>query len=390
MMHRKNQYRGDARPIGVYVHLPWCVRKCPYCDFNSHVRNGRLPEEEYVEALLRDLESDLELVAGRRVTSVFFGGGTPSLFSPNSIGRVIDSIADTLGFEGSPEVTLEANPGAVERGSFRGYAKAGVNRISLGVQSFSPTQLQTLGRIHSRDEAVTAAREVREAGIDNLNLDLMFALPGQDPVACLDDLQHALALAPTHLSHYQLTLEPGTPFYHRPPALPDDDSAWEMQARCHGLLEESGFEHYEVSAWAQPGQACVHNLNYWNFGDYLGIGAGAHGKLTTASAVLRTEKPRLPGEFMARAGDGGARRAIPEHELPFEWALNALRLPGGASLAEFEVTTGLPRWVLEQVVGDLSRRGLLLTDEERLVPSALGLRFLNDVQAAFLDVRCTQ
>ncbi|MFZ9085337.1 MAG: radical SAM family heme chaperone HemW [Steroidobacteraceae bacterium] len=390
MMHRKNQYREGIRPIGVYVHLPWCVRKCPYCDFNSHVRNGRLPEEEYVEALLRDLESDLELVAGRRVSSVFFGGGTPSLFSPESIGRVIDALADKLGFEGSPEVTLEANPGAIERGSFRGYARAGVNRISLGVQSFSPAQLQALGRIHSRDEAVTAAREVRESGIDNLNLDLMFALPGQDPAACLEDLQHALALAPTHLSHYQLTLAPGPPFYHRPPTLPDDDSAWDMQARCQGLLKEAGFEHYEVSAWAQPGKACVHNLNYWNFGDYLGIGAGAHGKLTTTAGVTRTEKPRLPGEFMARAGDGGMRRTIPEDELPFEWALNGLRLPGGASLAEFEVTTGLPRTVLDEVVGDLSRRGLLLTDGERLAPSALGLRFLNDVQAAFLDVRCTQ
>lgn len=388
MMHRNNQYR--ARSIGVYVHLPWCVSKCPYCDFNSHVRGGSLPEREYVEALLRDLDSDLELVIGRRVSSVFFGGGTPSLFSPESIRRVIEAIGQQLGFDGTPEITLEANPGAVERGSFRGYAQAGVNRISLGVQSFSPTQLKALGRIHSQQEAVGAALEVREAGIDNLNLDLMFALPGQEPAACLDDLRRALALAPTHLSHYQLTLEPGTPFYHRPPALPDDDSAWEMQTRCHALLEEAGFQHYEVSAWAQPGRACTHNLTYWNFGDYLGIGAGAHGKLTTASGALRTEKPRLPGEFMARAGERGFRRSIAAAELPFEWALNALRLPGGASLAEFEVTTGLSRQVLEGVINDLGRRELLHTDGDRLAPTALGLRFLNDVQAAFMDVRCAQ
>lgn len=388
MMHRDNQYR--LRPIGVYVHLPWCIRKCPYCDFNSHVRSGSLPEREYVEALLSDLESDLELVAGRRVASIFFGGGTPSLFSPGAIERVVDAVARRLGFTGTPEITLEANPGAIERGSFRGYALAGVNRISLGVQSFSPTRLRVLGRIHSADDAVTAAQEVREAGIDNLNLDLMFALPGQEPAACLDDLRRALALSPTHISHYQLTLEPGTPFYHRPPALPDDDSAWEMQARCHALLEETGFEHYEISAWAQPGRACLHNLNYWNFGDYLGLGAGAHGKLTTEAGVLRTEKPRLPGEFMAKAGDGGLRRPIAARDLPFEWALNALRLPGGTSLTEFEAATGLSRQVLEGVVNDLTRRELLDAGVERLAPTALGLRFLNDVQAAFLEIRCTQ
>jgi len=371
-------------PVAVYVHLPWCVRKCPYCDFNSHAAPTALPEERYVEALLADLRGDLELAAGRTVASVFFGGGTPSLFSARSIGRVLDGIAAALPFAPGVEVTLEANPGTIERGRFADYARAGVNRVSLGAQTFSAPRLQALGRIHSPGDIAAAVDELGRAGLDNFNLDLMYALPGQDVDAALADLRDALALGPVHLSHYQLTLEPGTPFFHRPPALPDDEAALAMQVACQAELAAAGFEQYEVSGYARPGRRCRHNLAYWDFGDYLGLGAGAHGKVTRLDGVWRTEKPRMPREYMAGAGDGGRRRRVDAAELPFEWALNVLRLTEGGSLAGFEATTGQPATALEPALKSLQARGLIEKAGDRVRATPLGFRFLNDVQAAFL------
>lgn len=372
------------RPIAVYVHLPWCVRKCPYCDFNSHAAPGSLPEEGYVEALLADLRGDLELAAGRTVGSVFFGGGTPSLFSPRAIGRVLEGIAAALPPEPDAEVTLEANPGTIERGRFEDYARAGVNRVSLGAQSFSASQLQALGRIHGPGDIEAAVADLARAGLDNFNLDLMYALPGQDVDAAVADLRSAIALGPAHLSHYQLTLEPGTPFLHRPPALPGDDEALAMQLACQAELASAGFEQYEVSGYARPGRRCRHNLAYWGFGDYLGLGAGAHGKVTLPDGIWRTEKPRMPREYMASAGRNGLRRRVDPADLPFEWALNALRLAEGASLEAFEAATGQPAGVLEPALASLQVRGLIEKADGRVRATPLGFRFLNDVQAAFL------
>jgi len=375
--------------LAVYVHLPWCVRKCPYCDFNSHAAPHDLPEAAYVEALRADLGADLDLAAGRPVTSVFFGGGTPSLFSPVAIGRILAGIAAALPLDPGAEVTLEANPGTLERGRFDDYAAAGINRVSLGAQSFSAAQLGQLGRIHSPGDIESAVRDLERAGIANFNLDLMYALPGQTVAESLADLQQAIALGPAHLSHYQLTLEPGTAFFHRPPSLPDDDVALEMQLACQAELAAAGFAQYEVSAYARPGRQCRHNLAYWTFGDYLGIGAGAHGKLSTPAGIWRTEKPRTPREYLASpaAGAAGTRRRVVEDELPFEWALNALRLIEGSSLAAFEASTGLPARVLQPAVESLAARGLVESGADRLRATPLGLRFLNDVQATFLPER---
>jgi len=374
--------------LAVYVHLPWCVRKCPYCDFNSHAAPADLPEDRYVGALLADLAGDLDLAGGREVDSVFFGGGTPSLFSADAIERVLDGIAARLTLRHDAEITLEANPGTVERGRFSDYARAGVNRVSLGAQSFAAGQLKTLGRIHTPADTATAVRELARAGIDNFNLDLMYALPGQALDGALADLRQAVDLGPAHLSHYQLTLEPGTAFYHRPPVLPGDDEALEMQLACQDVLEEAGYRQYEVSAYAREGRRCRHNLAYWNFGDYLGLGAGAHGKLTT-SGIWRTEKPRMPRDYMSRAAEGDPtwRRCVQPEQLPFEWALNALRLTEGATLESFQDTTGLSTEVLQPVIASLSARGLVDTSGGRLRATPLGFRFLNDVQAAFLPER---
>jgi len=371
-------------PVAVYVHLPWCVRKCPYCDFNSHAAPAGLPEEAYVRALLADLAADRDLASGREVGSVFFGGGTPSLFSASAMGRVLDGIASVLPLRGDAEVTLEANPGTIERGRFEDYAAAGINRVSLGAQSFSAAQLQALGRIHGPGDTEAAVRDLERAGIANFNLDLMYALPGQDLDGALADLRRALSLGPAHLSHYQLTLEPGTAFFHRPPVLPDDDTALEMQLACQAELASAGFEHYEVSAYARPGRRCRHNLAYWGYGDYLGLGAGAHGKVTTPDGIWRTEKPRMPREFMSTAGQGGLRRQVEPADLPFEWALNALRLTEGASLDAFEAATGLSPEVIAPALESLRARGLLEQAGDRVRASSLGFRFLNDVQAAFL------
>ncbi len=327
----------DSIPLALYVHLPWCVRKCPYCDFNSHaVPTAGLPEQPYLAALLDDLEHAAAPVAGREIVSVFFGGGTPSLFSARSIASVLARARTLLPFAPDVEVTLEANPGTVEHGRFADYAAAGVNRISLGAQSFSDSRLEALGRIHASADIERAVREVRQAGIANFNLDLMYALPGQDVAGALADLERALELEPTHVSHYQLTLEPETPFAKRPPpGLPDDDVAWSMQEACQERLAAAGFEQYEVSGYARAGRRCRHNLVYWQFGDYLGIGAGAHGKVTAQEAgwaINRTVRVRHPAAYLA-ATDPASRvaetRSVAAEERPFEFALNALRLNEG-------------------------------------------------------------
>ena len=372
-------------PVGLYVHLPWCVAKCPYCDFNSHELRGELKSDAYTGALLADFTRERALIGDRPVETVFFGGGTPSLFPAETVAQVLAA----AGVEGSEaEVTLEANPGASERGSFAAFRAAGVSRISLGVQSFDNQQLETLGRIHDAGEAKRAIQQVRDAGFSNFNIDLMFGLPGQTVEGALDDLRAALAFEPPHLSHYQLTLEPGTPFKRNPPVLPDDERLWEMQVRCQALLAEEGYEQYEVSAYARPGQRCRHNLNYWRYGDYAGIGAGAHGKLTVDGALRRAERVRHPSRYLAACGVGqqvSAERVPEAAERRFEFALNALRLREGFSAALFESRALQPASALESPVAAAMERGLL----EQHQPDAwratdLGWRFLNDLQALFL------
>ncbi len=378
-------------PLALYAHFPWCVQKCPYCDFNSHKAPGQLPEQRYVDALLADLELDLQILglqaAPRPVVSIFFGGGTPSLFSPESIERLLLGIRRVLPMADNLEVTLEANPGTIEHGQFAGYRAAGVNRVSLGAQSFDPQQLKKLGRIHGKADIPAAVAELRRAGIDNFNLDLMYGLPEQSIAASLADLEQAIALGPTHLSHYQLTLEPGTAFYHLPPPLPDGEDCYEMQAQCQALLAASGYQQYEVSAYAQPGRQAVHNRNYWEFGDYLGLGAGAHGKMTQQELIVRTERRKQPREYLEVAVPERLIRRTPVTiaELPFEFMLNALRLVDGFDRALFEARTGLSWRVIAEPVEIARARGLLDIDATgRCCPTELGRRFLNDLLELFL------
>ena len=377
-------------PLSLYVHLPWCVRKCPYCDFNSHAAKGELPFQAYVDALVRDLEHDLPLAWGRSVHSVFFGGGTPSLFPPQAIDRFLQAASARLRFTPGLEITLEANPGTAEHGRFDGYRAAGVNRVSFGIQSFDDGCLQRLGRIHDSAEAEAAVKLAQDAGFDNLNLDLMYALPGQDLAMAERDLERAFALQPAHISHYQLTLEPNTVFFARPPqGIPDDDDAWDIQEHCQDLLAQAGYGHYETSAYARPGRQCAHNLNYWRYGDYLGIGAGAHGKLTLGAeqAILRRWKHKHPAIWMEAAGSaaaiGGDDRIEPQRR-PFEYMLNALRLHEGFELAAFQARTGLPpEAVMPQLLQARQRQWLELQDRQ-VRPTTLGRRFANDVIALFL------
>jgi putative oxygen-independent coproporphyrinogen III oxidase len=372
-------------PLSLYVHFPWCVRKCPYCDFNSYTLHGELEERRYVEALERDLEAQAPEVRGREVVSIFFGGGTPSLFSPEAIRRVIDSARRHLTLAPDVEVTMEANPGAIEHGRFGEYRAAGLTRVSLGAQSFDAQRLVALGRIHSPDETRRAAAELHAAGLGNFNLDLMYALPGQDMSAAVRDLQEALALEPAHISHYQLTIEQGTVFAAQPPSLPEDDIAAEMLTECAQRLADAGFSHYEVSAYARQGRQCRHNLNYWMFGDYLGVGAGAHGKLTTSSTVIRTQQMREPRRYLAAAPGSLSRTEVIPEELPFEFMLNALRLVEGFDVALFPARTGLDWKEIAGKVERLVSRGLLLRQGSRLKPSPLGLQFLNDVLLSFVS-----
>jgi len=378
-------------PLSLYVHMPWCVRKCPYCDFNSHGVRGTPAYGEYVDALLADLDADVrdlgEALHGRTIGTVFFGGGTPSLFSPELVGRFLDGAKVRLPFAADAEVTLETNPGTVEHGRFDGYLAAGINRISFGVQSFDNAKLHRLGRIHSAGEAVNAVRRAQDAGLDNINIDLMYALPDQDLTGALDDVDQAVALAPTHISHYQLTLEPNTAFAANPPPLPDDDAAWTIQEACEVRLAEAGFGQYEVSAYARPGRRCAHNLNYWRFGDYLGIGAGAHGKISDARGVRRRWKTRLPAAYLAAAGQParlGGDSYVDADDLPFEYMLNALRLIDGVPMADFSERTGLDDARIAAGMARARGRGWLVDDPALLRTTPLGQRFLNDVIEAFM------
>jgi len=377
-------------PLALYIHIPWCVKKCPYCDFNSHNRPEALPQQEYVAALLADLDQDLPLVWGRPVTSVFFGGGTPSLFSADSIERILQGASARLSFRPGLEVTLETNPGTIEHDRFEAYRKSGVNRISFGIQSFDDGCLQRLGRIHDSAQAEYAVKLAQDAGFDNFNLDLMYALPQQTLAMALHDVERAMALSPTHLSHYQLTLEPNTVFAAQPPpGIPEDDIAWDMQEACQVRMAEAGYAQYEVSAYAKPDRKCAHNLNYWRFGDYLGIGAGAHGKLTLPSedGILRRWKVKQPRDYLAKAASPariGGDDWIAAEQRPFEFMLNALRLNEGFDLGLFELRTGLSRAAIADRLDDGIGRGWLEREGERVRPTEFGRRFLNDVMGAFL------
>ena len=373
-------------PLSLYVHFPWCVRKCPYCDFNSYTLNGALPLEPYLARLVKDLEAQAPQLAGREIISVFFGGGTPSLFAPHAIARLLETARRQLKLAADAEVTLEANPGAVERGAFREYRTAGVTRVSLGAQSFDARSLGALGRIHSPEETRTAAAELHAAGLANFNLDLMYALPGQDLRGAVRDVEEALALAPAHLSHYQLTIEAGTVFAAQRPSLPDEDLCAAMRDECAGQLASAGLCRYEVSAWASPRAQCRHNLNYWAFGDYLGVGAGAHGKLTfpASGEIVRTTQLREPRRYLAAADVDLARRAISPTELPFEFMLNALRLTAGFSAATFTSRTGLPWEAVEGQIHAAIARGFLDRGADRYRPSERGLEFLNEMLVDFL------
>jgi len=376
-------------PLSLYVHLPWCVRKCPYCDFNSHAVKGEVPGEEYIDALIADLEHDLPLIWGRPVHSVFFGGGTPSLFSAGQIERFLAAARSRVQLTPSVEITLEANPGTIEHDSFGAYRDAGINRVSLGVQSFNAPALERIGRIHGREEAESAIRSIQDAGLENFNLDLMFGLPGQSLREAVDDIELATAFSPAHISHYQLTLEPNTAFHAHPPALPAEDLCCDMQEACASLLGQAGFEQYEISAWARPGRACIHNTNYWRYGDYLGIGAGAHGKITLPGegAIRRLAKPRHPEAYMKAGKDANwyaEDRFIPASERCFEFFLNQLRLRAGVQIKDFSPRTGLPWDMARAGVNEALAKGLLSEREGRLVPTELGWRFTNDTQACFL------
>jgi oxygen-independent coproporphyrinogen-3 oxidase len=379
-------------PLALYVHLPWCVRKCPYCDFNSHQAPSKLPAEEYVDALLADLELDLPLVWGRGVQSIFFGGGTPSLFGAKWIERLIEGIRARLRVSPQAEITLEANPGTTEHDSFNAYRDAGINRVSLGVQSFNNRLLRQLGRIHGRAEIETAVMSIQSAGIMNFNIDLMYALPGQSVDDALDDVRRALNCAPSHLSFYQLTIEPNTAFHASPPELPDDDTAWDMQEQCSELFSEAGFRQYEISAWAREGFRCRHNLNYWRYGDFLGIGAGAHSKLTLPAeqSVRRRVRQKHPETYLKARQSGNwlvEDRLIDEEERVFEFFLNQLRLYDGVRKEQFTLRTGVS-WDRVTVRVEKAIESGLLTDRNGVLkPTSLGWRFSNEIQAIFLPSR---
>ena len=385
-------------PLSLYVHLPWCVRKCPYCDFNSHEyrdgAGGPPPFAAYVDALIADLDFDLPLAWGRTVHSVFFGGGTPSLFPAEAIDRFLQAASARLRFAPGCEITLETNPGTAEHGRFEDYLRAGVNRVSFGIQSFDDDCLRRLGRIHDSGQAEAAVKLAQDAGIDNLNLDLMYALPGQTLPMALHDLERAFALAPAHISHYQLTLEPNTVFAARPPEhLPDEDLAWDMQEQGQAALAAAGYAQYEISAYARPGRQCAHNLNYWRFGDYLGIGAGAHGKLSLpaeggdAGRILRRWKLKHPAAYLVHAGTPaaiGGDEDIAPSQRPFEYMLNLLRLREGFTPEAFEARTGLSRDAIAAPLSGALAAGWLVEEAGRLRPTDAGLRFANDVIALFL------
>jgi oxygen-independent coproporphyrinogen-3 oxidase len=375
-------------PLSLYIHIPWCVRKCPYCDFNSHAAPEQLPEDAYVQALLDDLDSELPLIQGRPLQSIFIGGGTPSLFSAQAIGQILQGVSARTPFADDIEITLEANPGTFELARFEGFRNAGVNRLSIGVQSFNAEHLQRLGRIHNPVEALAAARAAVEI-FPRVNLDLMHGLPEQTPAEAMDDLQQALEINPGHLSWYQLTIEPNTEFHARPPSLPLDEALWDIQEQGQALLEKTGYRQYEISAYARPGQQARHNLNYWQFGDYIGIGAGAHGKLSRYEGgqliIERRHKLRQPKGYFDPALRLAGQEVIAADERAFEFMLNALRLTDGVRAELFRERTGLSLEHIEPLLQQARQRGLLVEAPSRLAPTLQGRLFLNDLLELFLD-----
>lgn len=377
-------------PLSLYVHLPWCVRKCPYCDFNSHAIRDGVPEEAYVDALLKDLDIDVQWTAGRPIETIFIGGGTPSLFHAEAIARLLEGVRERVAVANDAEITLEANPGTVELARFRGFRDAGINRLSIGIQSFNDGSLKTLGRIHGRAEALAAGEAALAAGFDNFNLDLMYGLPNQDVEQALADIDAAIALTPTHVSVYQLTLEPNTPFYRQPPALPDESTIDAMHQALNERLTNHGYDQYEVSAYARAGRQCRHNRNYWEFGDYLGIGAGAHAKISRTDGVFRIAKTRHPEAYLRSAGTRevcAETRELARADLIFEFMLNALRLHDGFPVELFTSRTGLSLDDIDGPVRSAQTRGLLDAERKRIRPSVLGRRFLNDLILIFCPAR---
>lgn len=373
-------------PLSLYVHLPWCMRKCPYCDFNSYRAPETIDERAYIDALLRDLDQDMPRVWGRRIQSIFLGGGTPSLFSPDSIDALLSGVRARLPFDADTEITLEANPGSADVARFTGFREAGVNRLSIGIQSFDPEKLRLLGRIHDRAEALLALEAARRARFNNVNLDLMFGLPQQTLEQALSDVQLAIDLAPEHVSLYQLTIEPNTVFAAHPPALPDEDSIWQMQQRLQDLLAQAGYRQYEVSAYAQPGKQCRHNLNYWQFGDYLGIGAGAHAKISDTQSITRLAKLKQPNAYVASAGTPASlsTQGLSQHDVIIEFMMNALRLSDGFPTHLFQERTGLPLATVMPVLKSAASKGLLSAEGQTIRATETGKRFLNDVLCLFL------
>jgi oxygen-independent coproporphyrinogen-3 oxidase len=376
-------------PLSIYIHIPWCIKKCPYCDFNSHEARNGVPELAYVKALLKDLETELPHIWGRPISSIFIGGGTPSLFSAQAIELLMSGLRERLPIRPNMEITLEANPSTFEQERFSAYRELGINRLSIGIQSFSDSKLKVLGRIHDSSEALNAASIAKQAGFDNFNLDLMFGLPQQSTQQALDDLQQAIDCSPQHLSWYQLTIEENTLFHHSPPVLPDDEKLWELQEAGQAVLANNSFEQYEVSAYAKENRQCQHNNNYWQYGDYLGIGAGAHGKLSMPDgSIIRHLKHRHPEQYMKQAMLGEPRTStyyVEEKDRPFEFMLNALRLKKGFSAELFTQRTRLDFNVVEQKLVEITQKGLLVTKGNRYWPSAKGWAFLNDMMEVFIE-----
>jgi oxygen-independent coproporphyrinogen-3 oxidase len=373
-------------PLSLYIHIPWCVRKCPYCDFNSHEARGEFPEQTYVAALIRDLELALPLIWGRKIFTVFLGGGTPSLLSGESIAEILRNVRMLLPLSLDAEITLEANPGTVESARFAEYREAGVNRLSLGIQSFNEDHLKALGRIHTAVEA-SEAIEIAQQHFSNINLDLMYGLPGQTLEQAIQDVQTALSFKPQHLSCYHLTLEPNTFFHSNPPPLPDDDASSDMQQAIESLLADAGFQHYETSAFAQGGRRAKHNLNYWQFGDYLGLGAGAHSKLSFHDKIIRQVRFKQPSTYIEQMQQDApiqAENEVTRNDLPFEFMMNALRLNQGVESSLFQERTSLPLSVIRRELDEAERRGLLFQDHQRIAPTTLGQRFLNDLLEIFI------
>lgn len=374
-------------PLSLYVHIPWCVRKCPYCDFNSHQSDGDFPEEQYIDALLQDMHNCEPFAQGRTLQSIFFGGGTPSLFSAPGYVRLLAGLKQVLPFAEDIEITLEANPGTAERVKFADYRRAGINRLSIGVQSFDDLQLHSLGRIHGSDDAKAAIEFARSAGFDNINIDIMYGLRGQSTSDALRDLNTAIAFEPEHMSWYQLTIEPNTEFYKRPPILPEDDALIDIQDSGLALLANNGFARYEVSAFARNSRKARHNLNYWRFGDYIGIGAGAHGKVTQIghNQIVRTRNKKQPEHYLNGSGRFIAELTpIPTDELAIEYLLNVLRMPEGFSTAAFEAATGLGFEHIEKQVSSLQAQGLLAFENDHIRPTEKGQQFLNSILETFL------